>query len=202
MIKAFVFDLGNVIVSFNHRKIVEQLQRVCEKASEEIFAEAISSTLVQAYNVGKITSAEFFDSVNRSLKLEMDFADFSRAWNCTFEADPIIPEPFIKKLSESYRLLVLSDTNALHFDFIMENFSILNHFDDFVLSHKIGAVKPSTEIFRAVIEKAECLPEECIFIDDVEKNVEGARRNGLNALHFISIEQLEADLKAMNLIGE
>lgn len=200
MTKTFIFDLGNVIVPFNHRKIVEKLQCVCEKASEEIFAETISSSFVQDYNLGKITSAEFFDSVNRGLKLKMNFADFSQAWNCTFDVEPIISEQFVKKLSESYRLLVLSDTNELHFDFIRENFSILDYFDEFVLSHRVGAVKPSAEIFQAVIEKVECLPNECIFIDDIEKNVEGARRYGMNALQFVSVEQLEAELRARNLV--
>jgi putative hydrolase of the HAD superfamily len=200
MIKTLIFDLGNVIVPFNHRKIVEKLQCVCEKASEEIFAEVISAKFVQDYNLGKITSAEFFDSVNLALKLEMNFADFSQTWNYTFEAEPIISEQFVKKLSECYRLLVLSDTNELHFDFIRENFSVLDYFDDFVLSYRVGAVKPSAEIFRAVIEKAECLPDECIFIDDVEKNVEGARRYGMNAIRFISVEQLEAELRAKNLV--
>ena len=198
MIKTFIFDLGNVIVSFNHNKIVEKLQCDCRQSSDEIFAQAISSKFVQNYNLGKISSAEFFDSVNRALELEMDFADFSQIWNCTFALEPIIPERIIKKLSESYRLLVLSDTNELHFDFIKENFPILDYFDDFVLSHKVGAEKPSKEIFRRVIERAECLPEECIFIDDVEKNVEGARRFGLNAIQFISVEQLEAELKTKN----
>lgn len=169
MIKTFIFDLGNVIVSFNHNKIVEKLQCVCRQSSDEIFAQAISSKFVQNYNLGKISSAEFFDSVNRALELEMDFADFPQIWNCTFAMEPIVPERIIKNLSESYRLLVLSDTNELHFDFIKENFPILDYFDDFVLSHKVGAVKPSEEIFRRVIERAECLPEECIFIDDVEK---------------------------------
>ena len=156
MIKTFIFDLGNVLVSFNHNKIVERLQYVCRQSSDEIFAQAISSKLVQDYNLGKISSAEFFDSVNRGLELEMNFADFSRIWNCTFAPEPIIPERIIKKLSDSCRLLVLSDTNEIHFDFIKEIFPILDNFDDFVLSHKVGAVKPSEEIFRRVIERAEC----------------------------------------------
>src|SRR5688572_12038651 len=125
MIKTFIFDLGNVIISFNHNKIVEKLQCVCRQSSDEIFARAISSKFVQDYNLGKISSAEFFDSVNRGLEMKMDFADFSQIWNCTFAPEPIIPKRIIKKLSEGYRLLVLSDTNELHFDFIKENFPFL-----------------------------------------------------------------------------
>lgn len=199
MIKTFIFDLGNVIVSFNHNKIVEKLQSGCALTSNDIFAKAISSKLVNDYNLGKISSAEFFDLLSNELQLKMEFADFSQVWNCTFELEPIIPLQIIKKLSENYRLIILSDTNELHFDFIEENFPILEYFDDFVLSHKVGAVKPSEEIFRLVIEKADCLPEECIFIDDLKQNVESAKKYGLNAIQFISADELEAELRKRNL---
>lgn len=200
MIKTFIFDLGNVIVAFNHTKIVEKLQCVCDLTSDEILAGALSSQFVQDYNLGKISSEEFFDSISYGLNLKMNFIDFPQVWNCTFAPEPIISEHIIKKLSENYRLLILSDTNELHFDFIREKFSILDYFDDFVLSHKVGAVKPSEEIFRAVLEKAECLPDECIFIDDLEQNVEGAKKCGINAIQFLSAQQLETELRARNLL--
>ena len=200
MIKTFIFDLGNVIVSFDHSKIVHRLKTVCEQTHEEIYSKAITSQLVREYNVGKITSAEFYDAVNRELDLRMDFADFSQAWNCTFVPEPIISEQTVKSLSEKYKLLVLSDTNELHFDYIVENFPILNYIDDFILSHKVSCVKPSPEIFRAAVKIAGCLPEECFFVDDVAANVEGAVKLGLNAIQFISAEQFEEELKTRNLI--
>lgn len=200
MIKTFIFDLGNVIVSFDHSKIVHRLKTVCEQTHEEIYSKAITSQLVREYNIGKITSAEFSDAVNRELDLKMDFADFSQAWNCTFVLEPIISEQIVKSLSEKYKLLVLSDTNELHFDYIVENFPILNYINDFILSHKVSCVKPSPEIFRAAVKIADCLPEECFFVDDVPANVEGAKKFGLNAIQFISAEQFEEELKTRNLI--
>lgn len=200
MIKTFIFDLGNVIVAFDHNKIVEKMQCICEHTSDEIFSKAIASEIVRDYNLGKITSEEFIDLVNGELKLEMNFEDFNRTWNCTFASEPIIPERIIEKLSENYRLIILSDTNEMHFDFIKENYPILDYFDDFVLSHKVGALKPSTEIFQIVTEKAGCLPEECVFIDDLKINVEGARSFGIDSILFESAERLEAELKSRDLI--
>ena len=200
MIKAFIFDLGNVIVSFDHSKIVQKLKSVCEFTHDEIFSKAITSELVREYNLGKITSAEFFDAVNHQLDLRMNFTDFSQAWNSTFISEPIISEQTIKSLSEKYKLLVLSDTNEMHFEYIVENFPILNYIDDFILSHKVSCVKPSAEIFLAAVKIADCLPEECFFVDDLEANVEGAKKFGLNAMQFISAAQFEEELKTRNLI--
>ena len=200
MIKTFIFDLGNVIVSFDHNKTADRLASVCQHESEVIFGKAIASPLVKQYNLGKITSEEFFEAVSRELGLRMDFADFSQAWNCTFAAEPLVSEQLIKTLADKYKLLLLSDTNELHFDYIRSNFPALDYFDDFILSHKVGTAKPSAEIFQAVVKIADCAPEECLFIDDLEINVEGARKFGINALQFVSETQLEKELKTSGLI--
>lgn len=188
MIRTFIFDLGNVIVSFDHSKIVSKFGAVCKYSHDEIFSKAISSELVREYSVGAITTTEFYEAIVRELDMSMSFEDFFQAWNCTFVSEPIIPERIIKNLSEKYKLLVLSDTNEMHFDYIKENFPILNYIDDFVLSHKVNFVKPSAEIFQAVVEIAGFKPEECFFVDDLKINVEGAKKFGLNAMQFISAE--------------
>lgn len=200
MIKTFIFDLGNVIVSFDHSKIVRRFEAVCKYSPEEIFSKTISSNLVREYNVGAITTAEFYNSIVRELDISMSFEDFFQTWNCTFIPEPIIPERIIKSLSGKYKLLVLSDTNEMHFDYIKENFQILDYIDDFILSHKVNVVKPSAEIFQAVVKIAGCQPEECFFVDDLKENVEGAKRFGLNAMQFVSAEQFEEELKTRSLI--
>lgn len=200
MIKSIIFDLGNVIVSFDHRKISKRLEAACEHASDAIYARAVTGELAREYNLGKISTGDFFAAINREFGLGIDYEDFYAAWNCTFLPEPIVPDELIKTLSEKFRLLILSDTNEMHFDFIRENFSILNYFDDFIVSHKAGLVKPSAEIFQKAVETADCLPEECLFIDDLLVNVEGARKCGLNALQFVSAERLTEDLKALELL--
>jgi HAD superfamily hydrolase (TIGR01509 family) len=61
-------------------------------------------------------------------------------------------------------------------------------------------VKPSAEIFQKAVEIAGHRPEECLFIDDLAANVEGARQCGIEALQFVSAEQLERDLRKLKLL--
>lgn len=199
MIKTIISDLGNVVVSFDHPKTAEKLRAVTERTSDKLFAETISPDLVHEYNFGLITTVGSFNSVNRELGSNMSFDYFSDVWNSTFGPEPILSEHFLESLSERYRLLALSDINELHFDFLEKNFLILDHFDDFILSFEVCSSKPSTAIFESALAIAGCSPDECLFIDDMEPNVEAARSIGINAVHFLSAPQLEADLKVRNV---
>ena len=200
MIKTIIFDLGNVIVSFDHRKTSKRLADAFEHADNVVYEKAVASELVREYNLGRLSTDEFIAAINREFGGEVGYEDFFAAWNCTFLPEPIVSERLIEKLSEKHRLLILSDTNEMHFDFIRENYPIMIHFDDFVVSHRVNVVKPSAEIFQKAVELADCLSEECLFIDDLATNVEGARSFGMEAIQFVSPEQLEEDLRTRNLL--
>lgn len=194
MIKTIIFDLGNVIVSFDHRKTSKRLAAALDHADDVVYEKAVASELVREYNLGRLSTDEFIAAVNREFGGQIGYEDFFAAWNCTFLPEPIISEAFIERLSERYKLLILSDTNEMHFDFIRENFPVMNHFDDFIVSHRVNAAKPSAEIFQKAAALAGCLPEECLFIDDLAANVEGALKFGMRAVQFVSPAQLEDDL--------
>jgi glucose-1-phosphatase len=191
MIKTLIFDLGKVIINFDHSRIVRRIEQHCQFNEVEIYQKILTTSATRSYEIGTISSNEFFEQIKQSLDLRMNFAQFSEVWNSTFDLETILSETFIKRLSEKYRLLILSDTNDLHFEFIKQNFPILQYFDDCLLSYRVGAVKPTPEIFLAALEKANCRPEECFFTDDRESNVHGAQKVGIKTVQFISAEQLE-----------
>jgi glucose-1-phosphatase len=199
MIKTLIFDLGNVIVRFDHSRIVQRIEQFCDFSGDDIYNQMFTSDVVRDYDSGKISSAEFFAKVKEKLNLRMSFSEFADAWNSTFDLKPILPKELFKTLAEKYRLLVLSDTNELHFEFIKRNFLLMRHFDDYVLSYKTGTLKPYPEIFQVAVEKANCLPEECFFTDDRAGNIEGAREAGINAVLFETGEKLYEDLQKLNL---
>lgn len=197
MIKTLIFDLGKVIVNFDHSRIIQRIEQFCDFNKTEISQKVFATTATQDYEIGKISSLEFFESVKNSLDLRMNFSEFAAAWNCTFDLEPILSEEFIENLANKCRLLILSDTNELHFEFIRQNFPILRHFDDYVLSYQVGFVKPFPEVFAKALEKANCSAEECFFTDDREPNVLGAQKVGINAVQFFSAEQLEKYLREL-----
>ncbi len=200
MIKTFIFDLGKVIVPFELDNKMKILEAVCDFSPADIREKIFASQEVRLFERGAISPEEFFDFLKTLLNLRMNFEEFVRAWNSIFSLEPILSEDLIERLSRKYWLIILSDTNKLHFEFIREKFPILRHFDDFVLSYEVGFIKPAPEIFQAAVEKAGCLPEECFFTDDREINIEGAKKFGINAVQFISAEQFEQELEKRDLL--
>lgn len=200
MIKTFIFDLGNVIVPFEAESKIKSLQEFTRLKPEDVHEKVLLSEELRLFETGKISSLEVFDFVKKTLDSEMSFEQFIENWNGIFILEPILSEDFIGKLSEKYKLLILSDTNEIHFEFIKQNFPVLKYFDDFVLSYEVGVLKPSKEIFQIAVEKAGCLPEECFFTDDIEKNIAAAKNLGINTVQFISVEQFEKHLLGLSLI--
>ena len=200
MIKTLIFDLGKVIVPFELDNQMKILEAVCDFKHAEIRAKVFALEELALFETGMISAADLFEVLKKTLSLLMNFAEFVAAWNSIFSLDPIVSESFVERLSKKYRLLILSDTNELHFEFIGRNFPILRFFDDFVLSYKVGFVKPSPEIYRAAVEKAGCAAGECFFTDDKAANIAGAIKFGINAVQFVSAKQLEREIKLQNLL--
>jgi glucose-1-phosphatase len=107
----------------------------------------------------------------------------------------LIPETMIEGIARNYRLVLLSNTNAIHFEMLRENYPLLRHFHALVLSYEVGAMKPLPLIYHRAIEAAGCLPEECFFTDDMAAYVTAARAQGIDAVQFQSAAQIEAELR-------
>lgn len=69
-----------------------------------------------------------------------------------------------------------------------------------IVSGEVGVIKPSVEIYRLLCDRAEVMPENCVFVDDGLHNCLGAKAAGLDAIHFVNPEQLGADLQKRGLI--
>jgi HAD superfamily hydrolase (TIGR01509 family) len=71
----------------------------------------------------------------------------------------------------------------------------LDYFDSFILSFQEGVRKPDWKIYEKALHEANAVPEECIYIDDVEEFVQAAEAKGMKAIQFISTEDLVSELR-------
>lgn len=102
----------------------------------------------------------------------------------------------VKKLSKKYKLAILSNTyRDVNRPLFSSNF--IKYFDGIYLSHMNVKKKPSREAYARVMNDFDLEPRECIFIDDKLKNVKGARRLNLNAIHFKGHENLVKELEKL-----
>ncbi|HMD76413.1 MAG TPA: HAD-IA family hydrolase [Terracidiphilus sp.] len=198
MYKAIIFDLGNVLVQFDFARWRQALESFCPYAAAEIRRRIAATDLVERFETGLIEPPDFVAQLSGILDLDMDYSDFCKLWSSIF-TDPLVPEAMLEGLAARYRLLLLSNTNAIHFEMIRENYPLLRHFHERILSYEVRAMKPRREIFQAVLERCGCPPEECFYTDDIAAYVEAARRLGIDAVQFESLAQLERELKARGI---
>jgi putative hydrolase of the HAD superfamily len=136
--------------------------------------------------------------VVRSIDPGIPFFEFKDMWTRIFTLNTGISE-LIVRLKKHYRLLLLSNTNEMHFDYARDAFTILREFDDHVLSYEVGERKPHARIYAVALERAGCPPRRCVYIDDIEENVEAARVLGINGIVFRNTRQLQSELRALNV---
>jgi putative hydrolase of the HAD superfamily len=202
MYKAILFDLGRVLIDFDFRRGYRALEGLCPYTAAEIPRRLAGTGLVERFETGLVEPREFVDEMCRTLDLKVDFDQFSQIWSSIF-TDTLVPESMLEGLGRRYRLVVVSNTNALHFEMVRRTYAhLFRHFDHLVLSHEVHAMKPRPEIFQAALECAACRPEECFYTDDIEAYTDAARRMGIDAVTFQSRTQLEAEMRERGIVWE
>ena len=197
--EVILFDLGNVILPFNHYQIAEKLLPFTKREDfqdpRKIFSYLFDFEhgAINGYEVGKVSSLDFFQSLKEHLQLTLSFEEFVPIWNDIFWENPEVSE-IIRALKGEKRLGLLSNTNPLHFDYILSKFPVVQTFDKWILSHEVGFKKPAVEIFQKAIEWASIEPEKILFIDDMKTHIDVAVSLGMRGIHFASASQLREEL--------
>jgi glucose-1-phosphatase len=200
---ALIFDFGNVVAHFDYRPAAAKLGTRIGVSGEELLERLRPlgfSDLLKSYESGKITAQTFSKGVSERAGLELEHEEFAAAWADIFWANESIV-PLLKFLNEQgYTLVLGSNTNDLHAGQFRTQFATtLALFDQLVLSYEVGHIKPSREFYLACAQAAGANPGDCVFIDDLLENVEGARCAGLEGVLFESTEGLVRDLEALGV---
>ncbi len=155
-IRAILFDLGRVIVPFDFRRGYERLEKRCGIPAAEIPLRIGETDLVRRFEKGQMGAEEFVGALSTHLGLHISYPEFCGIWTSRFLPHTLVPESLIQALAANYRMLLLSNTNPIHFKMIRETYPLLRHFHAFVLSHEAGSMKPEPEIYRKAVEASGC----------------------------------------------
>jgi putative hydrolase of the HAD superfamily len=177
-ISTLVFDFGNVLGFFCKRKAARQLAAYSELSAEEVHALVFDGQLEFAYEAGALTTAEFLQALRQRCRLTGSDEQVGAAFADMFEPNAEVCA-LLPRLQGRYRLLLLSNTNELHHQQFSRQFAAaLGHFDDLVLSHRVGVRKPHPDIYEHCRKTADRPAGECLFIDDLPANVAAAQAAG------------------------
>jgi putative hydrolase of the HAD superfamily len=199
LIEVIFFDLGNVILPFNNYQIAEKLCRFSQKEEFQEPGKVFSylfdlrEGVINPFDMGKVSPQEFFQSVRNHLGLSITFEQFIPIWTDIFVEDREVSE-IIRSLKGKWRLGLLSNTDPLHFHYIVSTFPIITVLEKWILSYEVGFKKPDARIFQRAMEWASVEPEKILFIDDTKRHVEAAVSLGMQGIHFHSSKQLKEEL--------
>jgi putative hydrolase of the HAD superfamily len=106
----------------------------------------------------------------------------------------------VKRLDGQCQKCLLSNTSDIHYKYLQKEFDVGKHFEDEVLSYKVGMVKPEPEIYIEALRRFNATAEDSMFIDDLLPNVEAARALNMKGHHFVGVEPLRKELQELGFI--
>jgi glucose-1-phosphatase len=195
-----VFDLGNVLIPFDYNTALKKLNEIDPELGDRFWKYYKKNyQLHRDFERGDVGEEEFIEKMLHILENKIDKETFCNLYSKIFtenqEVAALLPE-----LKKKYLLVLLSNTNSIHMEYGWKDYEFLKYFDKLILSHQVNAVKPEKKIYQAVEEFSKRLPEEHIFIDDVNDYVEGAKSAGWDGIQFTGYEELNKQLKERGII--
>lgn len=185
--RTVVFDFGNVVAFFDHRKASRQLAALTgtRLTEDEVFGLLFGGSLEADFDCGKLSSHEFVKQLRELLGATSSDEEIVEAWCNIFWPNQELAK-LLPRLKRSQTSLILaSNTNVLHFQWITVQFGVLlAYFDDFVLSFRIGHRKPALAFFQRCVEVAATSPGSCVYVDDRSEFVAVARTVGMTSFVY------------------
>ncbi|WP_459211654.1 HAD family hydrolase [Aquimarina rhabdastrellae] len=180
MIKTIIFDFGDVFINLDKAATPHFFERL----TVSYFGEK-ETALNQQYEMGLCSTQELISSYQQWYP-HLSSDDIITAWNAILLDFPMHRLTFLKQLAaqKKYKLILLSNTNDLHINWIKEHISFYEEFkscfDVFYLSQEIHFRKPNADIFEFVVAQNQLIPEETLFIDDTKANTDTAQTLGIH----------------------
>ncbi len=183
-IKNLVFDLGGVIMDLKRERCVEALEALGMKDAESMLGLYKQTGPFLELEEGKLSPAEFRDAMREKIDGDVTDGQLDNALNKFLVGIPLERLRALKKLRGKYKVFMLSNTNPIMFDskikecFRADGLEVDDYFDGLCLSYKAKCSKPDSRIYLNMVDKFGINPEETLFFDDSQKNLDAAEKIG------------------------
>ena len=189
-IKNIVVDLGGVLVDLDFKAAINGLQKAGFAKVKEQLQSFDREGIFQKFELGEMTAEEFRTAIRENSTVTLTDEEIDALWNAMLLEIPREKLELILDLRGKYMVYLLSNTNSIHWDYVCKNafnyrgFRVKDYFEETFLSYEMHLAKPDKAIFEKVLQDANLLAEETLFIDDSEANCKAAEEVGIHAHHY------------------
>jgi len=188
MIKNIIFDFGGVIYNIDHglsQKAFEDLGAINFK---QLYGHQVQTGLFERLERGEIQAQDFRNSLQEILPVNITNQQIDDAWNALLIGFDKRKLELLKAIGKNYRIFLLSNTNIIHYNRFIAELNIYTDFrslfEDVWLSHEKKMRKPEKEFYLKLMEKHLLLAKETLFIDDLDINIESAKKLGIQTYYL------------------
>ncbi|MDF1815125.1 MAG: HAD family phosphatase [Verrucomicrobiales bacterium] len=173
---SLLFDIGNVIVSFDFRIAARKVAPMCDIPAESLLP-SVSGMMIDLES-GVISSDQFIDSAIDKIGYtgERDF--LVHAFQDIFEVNELNVELIKQESGKGVPLYLLSNTSGIHVPWLFRHYPVFQYFEKGIFSHEVFCMKPDPEIYRKTIDILGVDPAKTIYIDDIEENCRAGAKAG------------------------
>jgi putative hydrolase of the HAD superfamily len=187
------FDLGNVLVFFDHEIASRQIAAVANVSIDIIRQEVFHSPLQSDYERGLVSSREFVERLSQKLGIPLPIDETLEAASAIFHPHDAIIDSITALKQAGFRLGILSNTCDAHWTWLMrQNYQVLGPwFDVIALSYEMQCAKPDLQIYHKAAEMAGVPGERIFFTDDRLDNIQGAQQAGWMTHQFTQLDTFQ-----------
>lgn len=200
MIKNIIFDIGQVLAKFRWREYIDDFG-LQEDISERVARATVLSPYWNEVDRGIMSMTEIMD---KCVLLDPEIEDAIRLFfkdRRTIVVEFDYAEKLVGDLKTlGYHIYLLSNYGEENFSYVKDIFRFIRHVDGSVISYEVKVIKPESKIYQILLEKYSLLPEECVFLDDLEKNLDPARALGIHTIHFTGLEEGKKGLRELGIL--
>ena len=182
-VSAFLFDIGKVIIDFDFGRTVAAVAERCSAGPVEGLLESVTDLTVQL-ELGNLSTDDFLTKVCERIGFSGETEEFRLAFEDVFDLNT----PMVDFIQERYQagipLYLLSNTNGIHVPYFTAKYAVFSRFSGAIYSHEAKCMKPDAGIYEQAIEKLELVPEETVYIDDLDANCKAGRGFGLQTICY------------------
>lgn len=193
MIKAICFDLDGVY--FTEQSFKDFKQKIVDLGVDHSDVEYIlHKEPMTKFKSGKIKESEFWKNAISYWKINEPVDQLIQMLYDSYQVNSQVEELVKEVRKNGYKTCICSNNFTTRVEQLDKKFNFLSNFDVAVFSYQIGVLKPDKEIFKILVEKAGCKPDELVYSDDGEDKIKGAVELGINAFVYKDFEQFKMEL--------
>jgi len=183
-ISTLIFDFGGVLIDLDMNQSILNFKKLGVENVENYLSNFGQSGFFMQLEKGKISAEEFRSEIRKMTTNTITDKEIDDAWNAFLVRIPSEKLDIVYQLRKKFRVIMLSNTNAIHFPyaertfFSYKNRSIDEYFDKCYRSYDMKMAKPDAEIFEAILSQEQVAPNQCLLLDDGPKNIEQAQKLG------------------------